>query len=34
MGDDQWESMVPGAVADLIKQKSFFEYSKGRVHQD
>jgi hypothetical protein len=30
-GDDGWESMVPDAVADLIKQRSFFDYSGSRV---
>jgi hypothetical protein len=34
MGDDEWESMVPEAVADLIKQKSFFDYSKIKIHED
>ena len=28
--DSTWESMVPGAVADLIKQKAFFGYSRAR----
>ena len=34
VGDDEWESMVPMAVADLIKQKSFFDYSKIKIHED
>lgn len=29
-GDNTWESMVPDAVAALIKQRSFFQYSKPR----
>ena len=29
-GDSTWESMVPDAVAALIKQRSFFQYSKPR----
>ena len=29
-GDSTWESMVPGAVADLIKEKAFFGYSRAR----
>jgi hypothetical protein len=29
-GDGTWESMVPDAVAALIKQRSFFQYSKPR----
>ena len=33
-GDDTWESMVPKEVADLIKQKSFFDYSKVKVDDD
>ena len=33
-GDESWETMVPEAVADLIKQKSFFDYSKVRVDED
>lgn len=31
IGDCAWESMVPDAVADLIKQRSFFDYSKSRA---
>jgi hypothetical protein len=27
-GDSQWESMVPGEVAELIKKRSFFGYSR------
>jgi hypothetical protein len=34
MGDETWESMVPNAVADLIKQKSFFDYSRVRIDED
>jgi hypothetical protein len=34
VGDDAWESMVPKAVAELIKQKSFFDYSKTRIEED
>jgi hypothetical protein len=30
-GDNSWESMVPDAVADLIKHKSFFDYSRSRI---
>jgi hypothetical protein len=30
-GDETWESMVPEAVANLIKQKSFFDYSKVKI---
>jgi hypothetical protein len=30
-GDGAWESMVPDEVADLIKQKAFFDYSKARA---
>ena len=30
-GDTAWESMVPDAVADLIRQRSFFGYSLSRV---
>ncbi len=29
IGDGTWESMVPDEVADLIKQRSFFDYSKS-----
>ncbi len=29
-GDRAWETMVPPEVAGLIKQKSFFEYSRSR----
>jgi hypothetical protein len=29
-GDGTWESMVPDAVADLIKVRSFFDYSRPR----
>jgi hypothetical protein len=29
-GDSTWESMVPDAVAALIKQRSFFQYSKPK----
>jgi len=29
IGDSTWESMVPDEVADLIKQRSFFDYSKS-----
>ena len=25
-GDNSWEAAVPGAVADVIKQKSYFGY--------
>ena len=31
MGDSAWESMVPDAVAELIKQRSFFDYSRSRL---
>ena len=31
IGDSAWESMVPRAVADLIKQRSFFDHSKSRA---
>jgi hypothetical protein len=31
VGDSAWESMVPGAVADLIKERSFFDYAKPRA---
>jgi hypothetical protein len=31
IGDNGWESMVPDAVADLIKQRSFFDYSRSRA---
>jgi hypothetical protein len=31
LGDSAWESMVPSAVADLIKQRSFFDYSRSRA---
>jgi len=31
VGDGTWESMVPDGVADLIKQRSFFDYSKSRA---
>ena len=34
MGDETWESMVPEAVADLIKQKSFFDYSKVKIDEE
>jgi hypothetical protein len=29
-GESGWEAMVPDAVAELIKERSFFEYSKAR----
>jgi hypothetical protein len=34
MGDETWESMVPEAVADLIKQKSFFDHSKVKLDEE
>ena len=30
IGDSAWESMVPEAVADLVKQRSFFEYQMSK----
>jgi len=30
-GDDAWEAMVPPAVAELIKRRSFFGYSRSTV---
>ena len=30
-GDSAWESMVPEAVADLIKHRSFFDYQLSRT---
>lgn len=30
LGDTAWESMVPQAVADLVKQRSFFEYQMSK----
>ena len=30
-GEGDWESMVPQAVAELIKQRSFFDYSRVRA---
>jgi hypothetical protein len=30
-GDDAWEAMVPPAVADLIKRRSFFGYTRSTV---
>jgi hypothetical protein len=30
-GDPSWESMVPEVVAELIKQRSFFGYSKAKA---
>jgi hypothetical protein len=33
-GDETWESMVPEAVAELIKQRSFFDYAKVKVDQN
>jgi hypothetical protein len=33
--DDSWETMVPDAVATLIKKRSFFGYVKpGRQYPD
>ena len=31
-GDSIWESMVPPAVAELIRQKGFFGYSRDKVN--
>ena len=31
-GDSSWEAMVPAAVADLIRERAFFEYSKARAN--
>ena len=30
-GDGTWETMVPDAVAELIKHRSFFDYSRPRA---
>ena len=30
-GDETWETMVPPQVAELIKKRNFFGYSKGRI---
>ncbi len=32
-GDDEWESMVPTAVAEMIKRRSFFGYTKPTVDE-
>ena len=29
--DNAWELMVPEAVADLVKQRSFFDYQASRA---
>jgi hypothetical protein len=29
-GDESWETMVPNAVADIIKKRGFFGYTRGR----
>jgi hypothetical protein len=31
IGDNAWELMVPEAVADLVKQRSFFDYQASRA---
>ena len=29
VGDSSWESMVPGSVADVIKNKNYFDYQSS-----
>jgi hypothetical protein len=33
-GDETWEAMVPSAVADLIKRRSFFGYTRPDRYDD